>query len=131
MGESELDPRERALIDAFIVPRKRPRDRALLSGPRRGKLRRGLDHLRDLDQRYTTPLPSHADVCRTLQDLGAPQRCYVLSSTARLDGRDLPLREAIDEIERSMCGALVSCVPGTLGYYYGESGERRLVLCRE
>jgi hypothetical protein len=42
----------------------------------------------------------------------------------------MALREAIDETESHMWGALIGCVPGRLAYYYGEAGEQRLLLER-
>ncbi|MHC4563719.1 MAG: hypothetical protein ACYS8X_13240 [Planctomycetota bacterium] len=42
----------------------------------------------------------------------------------------MPLGEALDEIELEMQGTLVDCIPGRLAYYYGESGEQRVLLER-
>ena len=122
---------EEALVDAFIVPAKRERYKALLaSKKRRKKLLDGLNHLADLDARYATPIPSNADVLALLKSRGAPDRCHVLSDGLELDGREMSLRDAIDAAERAMLGTLVGCIPGRLAYYYGESGEQRMLLER-
>lgn len=47
-----------------------------------------------------------------------------------LDGRRMPLEEALARIEACMGGTLVGCVPGRLAYDYGECGERRVLLER-
>jgi hypothetical protein len=89
-----------------------------------------LNHCRDFDERCATPLPSNADVVRVLRSRGAPSRCFVVSDSATIDGRELPLVEAIEQAESCGWATLVSCVPGLLAYYRDESGTRRL-LARE
>ena len=116
---------EEALVDAFIVPAKRERYKALLaSRRRRAKLLDGLNHCRDLDPRYATEIASSTDVVALLRSRGAPETCHLISDAKALDGKQMALREAIDE------GTLIGCVPGRLALYYGEAGERRLLLER-
>ena len=123
---------EGALIDAFIIPAKRERWRSLLANSkRRAKIVDGLNHLGDLDPRYATELPSSTDVVALLHRRGAPSSCHVLSADRELDGRVMPLEEAIESSELSMQGTLVGCIPGRLAYYYGEAGEQRLLLKRD
>jgi hypothetical protein len=54
----------------------------------------------------------------------------VLSGTPELDGREMPLVEAVWEAEAAGWGTLVGCVPGRLAYYYDETGLRRMLLER-
>ena len=122
---------EEALVDAFIVPAKRERYKALLaSRRRRAKLLDGLNHCRDLDPRYATEIASSTDVVALLRSRGAPETCHLISDAKALDGKQMALREAIDEVETRLWGTLIGCVPGRLALYYGEAGERRLLLER-
>jgi hypothetical protein len=68
-----------------------------------------------------------------LQAKGAPKTCYMLSDDENLDGRELPLDEALSS---AVYGSriyvyLASCVPGRLGFYVdGEWYEDRWILER-
>ncbi len=122
---------EEALVDAFIVSTKRERYKSLLANSkRRAKILDGLNHLRDLDPRYSTEIPSDRDVFELLRGRGAPASCHLISGAMELDSREMPLVDAIDQIESHMLGTLVGCIPGRLAYYYGEGGEQRLLLER-
>lgn len=126
-----MHPHEKATIRAFVAPPRRTRWLEQLASPKR---RRGfldcLNHCRDIDERYATPLPSNADVVSILRANGAQSTCYILSATDSLDGRELPLAEAVVEAASGGWGTILSCIPGQLAYYYDECGERRLLLKR-
>jgi hypothetical protein len=47
-----------------------------------------------------------------------------------IDGRELPLAEAVAAAQAGEWGTLISCVPGRLAFYYGECGVRRMLLER-
>ncbi|MEM8882826.1 MAG: hypothetical protein AAGD14_02005 [Planctomycetota bacterium] len=122
---------EAALVGAFIVPTKRGRYRSLLANPKRRKtILDGLNHLTDLDPRYATSVPSTTDIAGRLRQLGAPDRCHLVSNASELDGREMNLEEAIEAAEFAYQGTLVGCIPGELAYYYGEGGEKRVILHR-
>lgn len=122
---------EEALVDAFIVPAKRERYKGLLAHrKRRAKLLDGLIHCSAFDARYASETSSGTDVVALLRSRGAPESCHVVSDVAELDGKKMPLQEAIGETEAHMRGTLIGCVPGLLAYYYGEAGEQRLLLQR-
>jgi hypothetical protein len=127
-----MHPDEEATIRAFIRPPRRKRWlQSLGSEKRRKKFLEGLNHGADIDERYTTSLPSpNAAVIAALNACGAPATCYVLSNTPALDGREMPLVDAVTEADLNGWGTIISCLPGRLAYYYGESGERRLLLQR-
>ena len=126
-----MHPHEEATIRAFIVRSRRPRWlESLASAERRPKFLDGLNHCRDLDERYACPLASSAEVLAMLTARGAPKTCYVLSDSAELDGKELPLAEALAEAEVHGWGTIVCCLPGRLAYYFDECGERRLLLER-
>jgi len=127
-----MHPHEEALIRAFIAPPRRPRWLESLRSPRRrDHFLDRLNHCRDVDERYSTALPSNADVVAILKAHGAPATCYVLSATASLDGREMSLAEAVTQAELGGWGTLISCLPGILAYYYDECGERRMLLKRD
>ena len=126
-----MHPHEEAAILAFIAPSCRARWLAkLASAKHRRPFLDRLNHCPDIDGRYATPLPSSADVVALLRSRGALASCHVISDIAAIDGCELPLTEAVDRAELGGFGTLVSCVPGRLGYYYDESGARRLLLER-
>src|SRR5690606_24346034 len=126
-----MHPHEEATIHAFISPQRRARwISCLASQKRRAKFLDRLNHCRDIDERYASELPQNSNVVATLKDRGAPALCYVISDTTALDGRELPLSQAVEETELGGWGTIISCVPGQLAYYYDECGERRLLLER-
>lgn len=63
----------------------------------------------------------------TLDQKGAPMDCHVLSQDDEVDGRVLPLLEAI---ERSIDdgGALLVCTPGHLALHFPETPEPPAIL---
>jgi hypothetical protein len=126
---------ESALIRAFIAPERRERYLGLLASARgREKLRRALAHCDDFDRRYTHALPpdvrTPAELEALLRAKGAPAECALLAEDDALDGRRLPLEEALVAIIGRGMGTLVSCVPGRLGFYEGEGPNVRFLLER-
>jgi len=126
---------EVALVHAFIASERRERYLALLASPRgRAKLRAGLAHLRDLDPHYARPLPPGEQtpdaIARLLRARGAPAECVLLAEQRALDGRRLPLAEALVAVVGRGMGALVSCLPGRLAFYEGEEPGERYILER-
>ena len=126
---------EIALINAFVVKKKRARFTAFLQNPkRRPKILGALYHFRDLDPRHLveiSPSDQHAEnIAALLAKHGAPSQCHVISTDRELDGRDLPLVEALAQIVGFGSGTLVSCVSGRLGYFEGEGPNHRYILKR-
>lgn len=133
MTESEHDV---ALVRAFIAPQRRDRYLSLLASARgREKLRRALAHCRDLDSRCVHELPAGVhtsdQIAGLLRGRGAPAECVLLAEDAALDGRQMPLAEALEAIVGRGLGAFVSCVPGRLAFYEGESMGDRYILERD
>lgn len=126
-----MNPFEEATIRAFIAPSRRARwIESLASLNRRAKFLDRLNHCRDFDDRYCTSLAATSDTFAVLTARGAPGYCHVISDAPELDGRELPLRDALAESELAGWGSLFCCKPGQLAYYYGEHGEVRLLLER-
>ena len=127
---------EAATVKAFMLPTRRDRWVALLANPsRRKKATLRLAHNPDLDPRYIQRIPGEDQdapkILAQLQAQGAPPMCHLISEKADLDGRDLALAEALDEVVGSTYGTLVICVPGKLGYYEGEDQGERYILHRK
>lgn len=89
-----------------------------------------LNHSPGLKPEHVSWLPSNADIITELKKKGAPATCSIISNSTRLDGTKMPLEEAIKGVKEDGWGSIVICIPGRLGYYYGESGERRGLLTR-
>ena len=122
-----------ALIRAFIARERRERYLALLASPRgRDKLRRRLAHLHDLDPRCCRELPkgvhSAQEIGGYLKAKGAPTECVLLAEDSELDGQRLPLGKALEAVLGRGMGAFISCLPGRLAFYEGESAGVRYVL---
>jgi phosphoglycolate phosphatase-like HAD superfamily hydrolase len=124
-----MDQREAAMFEAFVVTAKKKRYLELLATRRgRNKVRSLLDHFGDLDPEFSRTVPpakqNPAAISKLLKNLGAPPLCYVMSSNSELDGRELALDVALAEIVGHGFGALISCIPGNLSYFEGESPRR-------
>jgi hypothetical protein len=127
-----MRPWEETTIRAFITPSRRIRwlD-SIASLDRRSRFLDRLNHCCDLDARFTTILPSNTEIIRLLKQHGAAESCHLISAAASLDGLELPLAEAVSEVDQSGWATIVCCVPGRLAYYHDECGERRVLLERK
>jgi hypothetical protein len=126
---------EEAFVRAFIVTDKQSRYITMLGSPKRrrdflDRLNRQLDY----DASFATTVPAgeqtSSAIVRLLTQRGAPSSCHVISSDPKLDGRDLPLSEALDHVVGSGLGTVLSCIPGRLAYYEAEDAGERYILSR-
>lgn len=105
-----------------------------LGEKRRRDVRALLDHSVRLDSRFCRHLTggeaSAAQVEKMLRKKGAPSICYVLAADGGLDGREMPLDEALERIVGMGGGAFVSCIPGRLGFYEYEDARSSYLLAR-
>jgi hypothetical protein len=124
----------------FIAPDWRPRFRTILAmnpAKRHKQLDKYLYHFEwngRLDDRFARGVEPmmFGRLLPILQAKGAQQMCYVVSTDDDLDGREIPLDETLEfAIESGPHNALVSCVPGRLGFFYDyEDDPYRWVLER-
>ena len=126
---------EVAVTKAFILRERRDRVQDLLSKPKRRRdVLKSLAHFRSLDPRWMQPIPPHDQQAAAIEALlrrsGAAEICYVIAEDPSLDGRELPLSEALRLIVGRGQGAIVSCLPGVLAYYEGEEPGERYILSR-
>ena len=124
-----------ATIEAFVVRERRERYLTLLSSQRgRAKLRQVLPHFQHLDCQYAQLVSAsdHSPSCvaALLRREGAPATCYLLSEDSELDGCVMNLDEALEAVVGRGMGTFVSCVPGELAYFEGETAAERYLLKR-
>lgn len=129
--EQDVNEHEKKTIAAFILPEKRRRYDYLLDNPKkRSAALNRLNHCKDIDPRYIQWLPSNADVGALLKHEGCPDTVYLISSASEIDGKTLPMGEALKIVTEHGWGTMISCIPGKLAYYYDEEGARRAILKR-
>jgi len=126
---------EEALIRAFVAKPKRERLIEFLSSQRhRHKAIATLAHFHDLDPRFVVKLPPHQHDPESVRDAlrrrGAGDTCHVISENSELDGKRILLEVALEQVIGRGYGTLLSCVPGTLGYFEGEDAKVRCILSR-
>jgi hypothetical protein len=126
---------EEAFAKAFLPSEKRARFIQHLADPR--KRREMLERLnRDLPYMpgFAMEVPGSQDFPSELEKLlrakGAGPTCHVLADGLKADGRELPLREALNLVCLHERGAILSCLPGRLAYYKPESPRPGLILER-
>ena len=124
------------LFAAFVIPAKRERYVELLNTNRgRERVRGTLDHFNDLDPRFCRNVAGQeakpTAVLDALRKLGAPPQCHVISVNAELDGRDMPLSDALQIAIGRGQGTFISCIDGVLGYFEGEEPNERYICRRD
>lgn len=128
-------PHEQGLA-LFIAPNRRARFRHLLDSPNRTKLTSQLAHLAWLDDRFSTPVRPNqlepATLPQWLAHIHAPSRCYVVSETDALDGKEFASEEAVRGCLTDDRGfaSFISFLPGSLALYLDEDAARILLLRR-
>jgi len=126
---------EEAFVKAFLTSEKRARFLQFLANPRRRKeILDKLNHDLPFMPEFASTVPGHQDFPEELEKLlqakGAGPICHVIADGLKADGRDLPLREALNLVCLHPFGAILSCVPGRLAYYKPEAPEAGILLER-
>jgi hypothetical protein len=125
---------EQEFVRSFIQKERRERCSFLLSDPsRRREFTAKLAHFNWLDERFATSVPgsmahTSVDLVSLLKQSGAGPIVWVISEDRSIDGRALPLQEAMDSIWGRLMGSVLSCVPGKLAFYRGEEMKSELLL---
>jgi hypothetical protein len=130
-----MNDHERGFLAFLAEPTKRRFETLLARGERRRRdVREMLDHSVRLDPKFAQHLtgsdafPKRVEAM--LRKRGAPSTCFVLAANTDLDGREMPLGEALEAIIGIGNGAFVSCVPGQLGFYEYEDMKSSYLLSR-
>jgi hypothetical protein len=125
---------EIGFVSSFVIRERWDRYLALLGNPkRRGKLLNRLNHAQDIDPSLARPVPLGCvaeSLAVLLEKLGAGETCYVIADASDMDGRTLPLREALWRVSVHGFGVVVSCLPGRLCFYKPESPTPGFILER-
>lgn len=135
---------ERGAIRAFVLRTKQERFLGFLANPKnRKKFTTSLAHFPWFDRSHATPISWEVDsnltlsqrhnqgiehICRLLRSKGAGDFCWVISEDSEMDGRELDLRVALENVSGRGIGTILSCIPGKLAYYEGE--DEALLLAR-
>jgi hypothetical protein len=83
---------------------------------------------------YEIPKPNSdfEEIEKLLKKQGAGNMCYVMTSIiSDMDGKELPLKEALENLIGCGMPFLISCAPDKLAYFQGEQGygpPRRFIL---
>ena len=126
---------ERGIFLSFIIPIRKNRYLEMLGKPKRRKdIIASLAHFKHLDMRHVVQIPPRqqhtAEIFQLLRLKGAPETCHALSEDSELDGKEIPLSEALKEVVGRGMGTFLSCLAGRLAYFEDEDGrwilERRV-----
>lgn len=120
---------------AFIASAKRARFIQALAHPKhRPEALVLLDEHLPYMPGFGVEVPSAQDFPAELEKLlrakGAGPTCHVIASGLKADGRELPLREALNQICLQGSGAILSCLPGQLAYYRPAAPGRGILFER-
>ena len=116
------------MIRAFFDPRRIERYLEIVASPKkRPKFTQDLAHFKALNPKFMVSiLPSQQNpsgIANLLKAKGAGPKCWVISESSKLDGREMDLEIALKETVGYQMGTLISCVPGKLGYFEDEDGR--------
>lgn len=130
-----MNDHERGFLTFLAEPTKRRFETLLeLGEKRRRDVRDLLHHSVRLDSRFaqhvigSEAFSEHVEAM--LRKRGAPPTCYVLAASSDIDGREMPLGEALAAVIGMGDGAYVSCIPGRLGFYEYEDMKSSYLLSR-
>lgn len=90
-----------------------------------------LDHkfILDLNMKYAQRFTGNSEALyQRLMELGAPQKCYIISAILGLHNQVLDLKEAVVSTFGQTTGTLISCLPGVLVYYEFDEENGRYIL---
>lgn len=112
---------EEAFVSVFVVPEKRTRYLEFLRKPkRRAEILDRLCHFFDFLPQLATPVARDSTLAAMLRKQGAGVTAHLIGGRKGLDGRDMPLEDAINEAMIDPSGVVVSCIPGRLALYLQE-----------
>jgi hypothetical protein len=112
---------EQAFVSVFVVREKRARYAEFLPKPkRRVTITNRFCHFFDFIPNLAKQIPRDSDLAGQLRKRGAGDIAHVIGGRHGLDGRDMPLEEAINEAMIDPSGVLISCIPGRLALYMQE-----------
>ncbi len=118
---------EKEFVETFVLKKKRERSIFELNSKKKRRVffsklcHRYADII---DSRYMKELKSQnsspSDIFQILMKQGAGNNCYMLSYFEDLDGKSMPLTEALDNCVGRGMPSVVICDPGKLVYFEAE-----------
>jgi hypothetical protein len=125
----EPNEQEAAFVKAFIVKDRQERYLQFLASPkRRREILDRFNHVLDFDPKFAALVPKEfraADkLTQLLRKRGATEHCHVMAASLAIDGRDLPLQEALSEVIAHDFGSVLCCLPGRLAFHKAEAIEQ-------
>jgi len=126
---------EAAFTKAFIRSEKRARFIQSLADPKKRKealerMSHAIPCMTEFATEVSGPQDFPDELEKLLKSKGAGPTCHVIADGLKADGRELPLREALNLICLHEYGAILSCIPGRLAYYKPESPAPGVILER-
>lgn len=126
---------EAAFVKGFLASEKQARWAQFLSNPKRRKeilnqLNHNLPYIQTLGTEVPDKLDFPAELERLLKAKGAGPTCHVIVDGLKIDGRELSLADALNQVCMHEFGAVLSCIPGRLAYYKPKSPNRGVILER-
>jgi hypothetical protein len=121
-------------LPGAVHEERRERVLSLMKTPgKRHELMGKLAHLKWLDERYASQIPgslAHTadELVALLKRNGAGQSVWVISEDKALDGLQLPLDEAMNDIWGVCMFTALSCIPGKLAFVRGEPMKSEYLL---
>ncbi|SEN57276.1 hypothetical protein [Lihuaxuella thermophila] len=123
-----MDPKyEEIIVKNFFINRIRDRILYELSSPKRRihALNRLCHNYKDtLDEKYLIEVPkpnsNYAEIVSLLKKYGAGNFCYAISFNKDIDGKHLPLSDALKKAVGYGLPSLLICIPDELGYFESE-----------
>ncbi len=127
-----MDP-EAAFVRAFLPKEKWARYLQLLPNRhRRGEVLVSLNRTLEVLPGCAREVPEEEDFPEALEMMllahGAPPTCHVVASGLRLDGREVPLGEALHATCLHPFGSLLLCLPGRLALHRPQAPGRSVLL---
>jgi hypothetical protein len=122
---------ERELARAFFLPQRRERYLETLPKPRkRASLIEQLSHSKHPDYWYAVAIGANqqypAEILTLCKEKHAPGMRRAISEDSELDGKELPLSEALRSVVSYGMETFLSCLPGRLAYF--EDERQRSIL---
>lgn len=126
---------EAAFVKAFLASEKRARWSQYLADPKRRKeilsrMSVALPYLPELGTEVPGAQDFPIELEKLLRAKGAGPACHVMVDGLKIDGREMPLSEALRAICMHERAALLSCLPGRLAYFKPSSPGRGVILER-
>lgn len=79
-----------------------------------------------LKEKYLIEIPppnsDPKDIYELLKRNGSEEMCYSLSNNEKIDGKEMPLQEALEQAVGFGFPSIISCVPGELAFFEAEQG---------